>query len=88
MKPAGHQPCTVYLFGVIPLLVVAIGRYKICESERFVHLKAMRTAVANHDDDEVARLLVDLLERLDGRSGGCPAVGRLTVSGFGCLEAS
>lgn len=46
----------VYLFGVIPLILVAIGRFKVRESERFVHLKAMRTAVKNEDADEVARL--------------------------------
>lgn len=47
---------TVYLFGVIPLILVAIGRYKVRESERYLHLKAMRKAVAANDQTEVARL--------------------------------
>lgn len=47
---------TVYLFGVIPLILVAIGRMKIRESGRFLHLKAMRTAIAADDQAEVARL--------------------------------
>ncbi len=47
---------TVYLFGVIPLIVVAIGRIKIRESERYLHLKAMRVAVAADDRAEIDRL--------------------------------
>lgn len=47
---------TVYLFGVIPLILVAIGRTKVRESERFLHLKAMRGAVARDDQFEIDRL--------------------------------
>lgn len=47
---------TVYLFGVIPLIIVAIGRFRIKESERFLHLKAMRAAVASGDQQTVERL--------------------------------
>jgi len=46
----------VYLFGVIPLILVAIGRWKVRESERFIHIKALRTAVKDGNDDEIARL--------------------------------
>lgn len=46
----------VYLFGVIPLILVAIGRWKVRESERFVHIKALRTAVKNGDQEEADRL--------------------------------
>lgn len=46
----------VYLFGVIPLILVAIGRLKVHEPERFLHLKAMRAALKTHDSAEVMRL--------------------------------
>jgi MFS family permease len=47
---------TVYLFGVIPLILVAVGRLWIKESERFLHLRAMREAVAAGDRQTVERL--------------------------------
>lgn len=53
---ASHGWRTVFLWGVVPLAVVAIGRSKIRESERFVHLKAMREAVAAHDTGRIAQL--------------------------------
>lgn len=53
---ASHGWRTVFLWGVVPLAVVAVGRSKIRESERFVHLKAMRAAVAAHDQQRVAEL--------------------------------
>ncbi|WP_375430774.1 MFS transporter [uncultured Friedmanniella sp.] len=53
---ASHGWRTVFLWGVVPLAVVAIGRSKIRESERFVHLKAMREAVAAHDTRRIAQL--------------------------------
>lgn len=46
----------VYLFGVIPLILVAVGRFKIKESDRFLHIKAMRKAVAANDHKEIDRL--------------------------------
>lgn len=46
----------VYLFGVIPIILVAIGRWKVRESDRFVHMKALRAAVKNDDTEEVRRL--------------------------------
>ncbi|WP_375426103.1 MFS transporter [uncultured Friedmanniella sp.] len=53
---ASHGWRSVFLWGVVPLAVVAIGRSKIRESERFTHLKAMRVAVAAHDTARVAQL--------------------------------
>lgn len=47
---------TVYLFGVIPLILVAIGRLRIKESERYEHLRAMRAAVDAGDRATVDRL--------------------------------
>lgn len=47
---------TVYLFGVIPLILVAVGRIKVRESDRFLHLKAVRKALADGDQREVDRL--------------------------------
>lgn len=49
----------VFLFGTIPLIVVAVGRYKIRESERFEHIKAVREAVEAGDDATVAELTRD-----------------------------
>jgi MFS family permease len=46
----------VYLFGVIPLIVVGVGRMWIRESDRYSHLVAMRNAVASGDEAEIARL--------------------------------
>lgn len=47
----------VYLFGVIPLLLVAIGRWKVRESDRYLHIKALRVAVKDDNQEEVDRLL-------------------------------
>lgn len=46
----------VYLFGVIPIVLVAIGRWKVRESDRYMHMKALRTAVKNDDHEEIKRL--------------------------------
>ncbi len=46
----------VYVFGVIPLLLVAVGRWKVRESDRYVHIKALRAAVNGGDRGEVERL--------------------------------
>lgn len=47
----------VYLFGVIPLVLVAIGRWKVRESDRYLHIKALRVAVRDDNQGEVERLL-------------------------------
>jgi MFS family permease len=49
----------VYLAGVVPLLLVAVARSRIRESERFVHVRAVRSAVARHDQAEVDRLVAE-----------------------------
>lgn len=49
----------VFLFGIIPLLVVAVGRYKIRESERFEHIKSVREAVDAGDEATVIELTRD-----------------------------
>lgn len=46
----------VYLAGVIPLLLIAIARRGVRESDRFLHAKAVREAVERGDQDEVDRL--------------------------------
>ena len=46
----------VFIWGVVPLAVVAIGRSKIRESDRFLHLKKVRDAIARKDQTEVKRL--------------------------------
>lgn len=56
---ASHGWRFVFLFGIIPLLVVAVGRYKIRESERFQHIKAVRQAVEAGDRERVDELTRD-----------------------------
>jgi MFS family permease len=56
---ASHGWRFVFLFGTIPLLVVAVGRYKIRESERFQHIKSVREAVHAGDKAKVAELTRD-----------------------------
>ena len=46
----------VFLWGVVPLVVVAIGRVKIRESDRFLHVKAVREAVEAGDRERVKQL--------------------------------
>ncbi|GAB3556089.1 MFS transporter [Spelaeicoccus albus] len=46
----------VYLFGIIPLVLVAVGRIWVRESDRFTHMKAMHEAVKRDDTAEIARL--------------------------------
>jgi len=50
----------VFLWGVVPLVVVAVGRSKIRESGRFVHLKAVRDAVARKDRAKVEELTQEI----------------------------
>lgn len=49
----------VFAFGVIPLVVVIIGRRWIREPERFTHLVAVRRALARGDQAEVDRLVAE-----------------------------
>ncbi len=46
----------VFLFGVLPLILVAVARFGVRESPRFLHMKALRTALENNDTEEVNRL--------------------------------
>ncbi len=60
----------VYVVGVIPLALVAVGRTKIRESERFLHIKALRSALARGDHAEadllVAKRPVDVEQLEEG----------------------
>jgi MFS family permease len=47
----------VFLFGVIPLLMVIIGRRWVRPSERFQHVKEIREAKKAGEDDKVKELL-------------------------------
>lgn len=48
---------TVFLFGIIPIIVVIIGRYWIKESDRFLHLQEIKVAKKQGDDARVQELL-------------------------------
>jgi MFS family permease len=48
---------TVYLWGVVPLLMVIVGRIWVRESDRYVHIRAVRHAVRAGDQDRVRELL-------------------------------
>lgn len=47
----------VFLFGVIPIIVVIIGRAFIRESDRFRHLQEVKRAKKAGDEERLARLL-------------------------------
>jgi MFS family permease len=68
----GYGWRTVFLVGIIPLIVVIIGRFFIRESDRFVHLKEVKEARRQHDD----RRVTELLHRYDVDVG---EVGKVTV---------
>ncbi|HET7616659.1 MAG TPA: MFS transporter [Bacillales bacterium] len=57
---------TVFIFGLIPIVFVIIARIWVKESDRFLHMKKVKKAVADGDDEEVKRLMdiypVDLNE--------------------------
>lgn len=53
---SSHGWRLVFLWGVVPLVVVAVGRVKIRESDRFFHMKAMRKAVAADDTQSIREL--------------------------------
>ena len=60
----------VFLLGVIPIVMVIIGRVFIRESDRFLHLREVKEARAAGDDARVRRLLdayaVDIAELGEG----------------------
>lgn len=60
----------VFLWGVVPLIVVAIGRYKIRESDRFRHLQALREADAAGDTPRVQALLAERAVDLEDMEKG------------------
>lgn len=60
----------VYLFGVIPLVLVAVGRWKVRESDRFVHIKALRAAVKDDNVSEIERLQAERPVKLDDLQQG------------------
>jgi MFS family permease len=47
----------VFLFGLIPLIAVVIGRFFIRESDRFTHLQAVKRAVHSGNRELVSQLL-------------------------------
>lgn len=47
----------VFLLGVIPIVMVIIGRMFVRESDRFLHLREVREARAAGDDARVRKLL-------------------------------
>lgn len=47
----------VFALGVVPLVIVIIGRYWVRESERFEHLQAVKQAKASGDDSRMDTLL-------------------------------
>lgn len=47
----------VFLLGVIPILIVLIGRAFIRESDRFEHMKAIKSARNSGDEERVSALL-------------------------------
>ncbi len=54
---ASHGWRYVFLWGVLPLLLVMVGRIWVRESPRFEHLREVRRAVDAGDDDRVSRLV-------------------------------
>ena len=49
---------TVFLFGVVPIICVILGRFWVKESDRFEHLRAVRAAAMAGDDHRVQQLLI------------------------------
>lgn len=50
---------TVFLWGVLPLIVVIIGRFRIRESDRFLHIQKLRKAVGAGDQTAIDGLLAE-----------------------------
>lgn len=48
---------TVFVFGVVPIIVVIIGRYWIKESARFEHVQSVKSAKRSGDTEKVSELL-------------------------------
>jgi MFS family permease len=53
----GHGWRTVFLLGVIPIIFVIIARIWVRESDRFLHMKKVKQALKEGNQDEVERLL-------------------------------
>lgn len=49
----------VFLFGIIPLVVVMVGRIWIHEPERFVHMRAVRDALDAGEQERVQELVAE-----------------------------
>ncbi len=47
----------VFVFGVVPIIVVIIGRYWVKESERFEHLQSLKAAKKAGQSEKMAQLL-------------------------------
>lgn len=56
---ASHGWRYVFLWGIVPLVVVMIGRIWVRESDRFEHIQKVRRAVADGDDARVQELLAE-----------------------------
>ncbi|HEY1930591.1 MAG TPA: MFS transporter [Acetobacteraceae bacterium] len=48
---------TVFLFGVIPIIAVIVGRFWVKESDRFLHLRQVRQAAQRGDQSELNQLM-------------------------------
>lgn len=54
---SGHGWRFIFLLGIVPMLLVTVGRFFIRESDRFQHLEQLRAARRAGDDARVASLL-------------------------------
>ncbi|HET9147944.1 MAG TPA: MFS transporter [Acetobacteraceae bacterium] len=48
---------TVFLFGIVPIVVVIIGRYWVRESDRYLHVQQIKAAKLSGDDRRMRELL-------------------------------
>ena len=65
----------VFLLGIVPMILVIVGRYYIRESERFRHLEEVREARRAGDEARVGSLLQDY--EIDVAALGTPTVRQL-----------
>lgn len=47
----------VFIWGVVPIIMVIVGRYWVRESDRFLHVREVRKAIAAKDENRVQELL-------------------------------